>query len=80
MKFGSARGFVRKIIARHMPGLHGGCDKAVEIADSKPSVGGSDRSELGSSVGLNDSEGHRHFGADPSYSMAVATWDEIRWR
>ena len=44
MKFGSARGFVRKIIARDMPGLTRDAVKAVEFADSKPSVGLSNRS------------------------------------
>ena len=44
MKFGSARGFVRKIIARDTPGLKRDAVMLVEFADSKPSVGLSNRS------------------------------------
>ena len=42
MKFGSARGIVRKIIARPMPGLKRDAVKVVEFTDSKPSAGVSD--------------------------------------
>src|SRR5262249_37188035 len=42
MKFGSARGSVRKIIARDMPGLKRDAVKVVDLADSKTSAGVSD--------------------------------------
>ena len=42
MKFGSARGSVRKIIATDMPGLKRDAVKVVEFADSKSSAGVSD--------------------------------------
>ena len=44
MKECVARGVVRKIIARDMPGLKRDAVKGIEVADSKASAGVSDRS------------------------------------